>query len=120
MFALGNDLPVCVRICRLSKLGRSNALPQTSHGNNARSPRVGLAFGDDLGIVMVESNKSPVLLAADDDDDDVNDSPDTDLCSSSPPDGGDMGNNTRESNDIDKSSGDSGSNGERENILVFV
>lgn len=96
-----------MRICRFSKLGRSNALPQTSHGNNARSPRVGLAFGDDLGIVMVESNKSPVLLAADDDDD-VNDSPDTDLCSSSPPDGGDMGNNTRESNDIDKSNGDSG------------
>lgn len=97
---------MCVRICRLSKLGRSNALPHTSHGSNARSPRVGLAFGDDLGIVIVESNKSPVLLAADDDDD-VNDSPDTDLCSSSPPDGGDIGNNTLESNDIDKSNGDS-------------
>ncbi len=84
-------------------------MPHTSQGSNARSPRVGLAFGDDLGIVMVESNKSPVLLAADDDDDDddVNDSPDTDLCSSSPPDGGDMGNNTLDSNDIDKSSGDS-------------
>lgn len=95
-----------MRICRLSKLGRSNAFPHTSQGNNARSPRVGLAFGDDLGIVMVESNKSPVLLAADDDDD-VNDSPDTDLCSSSPPDGGDIGNNTLESNDIDKSNGDS-------------
>lgn len=94
-----------MRICRFSKLGRSNALPQTSHGNNARSPRVGLAFGDDLGIVIVESIKSPVLLAADDDD--VNDSPDTDLCSSSPPDGGDIGNNTLESNDIDKSNGDS-------------
>lgn len=95
-----------MRICRLSKLGLSNALPQTSHGNNARSPRVGLAFGDDLGIVIVESIKSPVLLAADDDED-VNDSPDTDLCSSSPPEGGDIGNSTRESNDIDKSNGDS-------------
>lgn len=107
-FSVFWNLPVCVRICRLSKLGRSNAFPQTSQGNNARSPRVGLAFGDDLGIIMVESNKSPVLLAADDDDD-VNDSPDTDLsvCSSSPPDGGDIGNNTLDSNDIDKSSGDS-------------
>lgn len=102
-----NDLPVCVRICLLSRLGRSNAFPHTSHGNSARSPRVGLAFGDDLGIVMVESNKSPVLLAADDEDD-VNDSPETDLCSSSPPDGGDIGNSTRDSNDIDKSNGDSG------------
>lgn len=108
-----------MRICRFSKLGRSNALPQTSHGNNARSPRVGLAFGDDLGIVIVESIKSPVLLAADDDDDDdVNDSPDTDLCSSSPPDGGDIGNNTLESNDSDKSNGDSVS--DRKNWFLFV
>lgn len=57
------------------------------------------------------SSKSPVLLAADDDDsdddDDVSDSPDTDLCSSSPADGGDIGSRTRESNDIDKSSGES-------------
>lgn len=97
-------LPVWVRIWRFSKLGRSNALPQTSHGNSARSPRVGRAFGDDRGIVMEVSIKSPVLLAA---DDDVDDSPDTDLCSSSALDGGDIGSNTRESNDMDRSSGDS-------------
>lgn len=29
--------PVCVRKCRLSRLGRSNALPQYSHGNMVRS-----------------------------------------------------------------------------------
>ena len=106
---------MCVLICRFNKLGLSNALPQTSHGKSARSPLVGRAFGDDLGIVMVVSNKSPVLLAADDDDDDVdddddsdvNDSPDTDLCSSSAPDGGDIGNRTLDSRDIDRSKGDS-------------
>lgn len=97
---------MCVRICLFSKLGRSNALPQTSHGNNARSPLTGRAFGDARGIVIELSNKSPVLLAADDVDD-VDDSPDTDLCSSSVPDGGDIGSNTRDSKDIDKSNGDS-------------
>lgn len=96
-------------MCRFNKLGRSNALPHTSQGNSARSPLVGRAFGDDRGIVIDESNKSPVLLAADDDDDEeAEDSPDTDLCSSSPADGGDMGSNTLESNDIDRSNGDSG------------
>lgn len=92
-------------MCRFNKLGRSNALPHTSHGNRARSPRVGRAFGDVRGIVIDVSIKSPALLAADEDD--VSDSPDTDLCSSSPPDGGLMGNITRDNNDIDKSSGDS-------------
>lgn len=57
------------------------------------------------GIVIDVSIKSPALLAADDVD--VNDSPDMDLCSSSPPDGGEIGSMTRDSNDIDKSSGDS-------------
>lgn len=98
-------LPVCVRMCRFKSEGRSNALPQTSHGSNARSPRVGRAFGDVRGIVIDVSIKSPALLAADEDD--VSDSPDMDLCSSSPPDGGLMGNITRDNNDIDKSSGDS-------------
>lgn len=92
-------------MCRFNKLGRSNALPHTSHGKSARSPRVGRAFGDVRGIVIDVSIKSPALLAADEDD--VSDSPDTDLCSSSPPDGGLMGSITRDNNDIDKSSGDS-------------
>lgn len=95
---------MCVRICLFNKLGRSNALLQTSHGKSARSPLVGRAFGDVLGIVIDVSIKSPALLAADEDD--VNDSPDIDLCSSSPPDCGEIGNITRDNNDIDKSSGD--------------
>lgn len=90
---------------RFRRLGRSNAFLHTSHGKSARSPRVGRAFGDARGIVIDVSIKSPALLAADDDD--VEDSPDTDLCSSSPPDGGEIGNITRDNNDIDKSSGDS-------------
>lgn len=93
-------------MCLLSKLGRSNAFPHTSHGNKARSPLVGRAFGDARGMVIELSNKSPALLAADDED--ADDSPDTDLCSSSPPDGGEIGSKTRDNNDIDKSSGDSG------------
>lgn len=100
------NLPVCVRICRFNRLGRSKALPQTSHGKRARSPRVGRAFGEDRGIVIDVSIISPALLAA---DDDVDDSPDTDLCSSSPAEfGGDMGSSTRDNNDMDRSSGDSG------------
>jgi hypothetical protein len=91
-------------MCLFNKLGRSKALPHTSQGSMARSPLVGLVFGVDLGKVMVASIKSPVLLAPDD----VSDSPDTLLCSSSPPDGGEIGNNTRDNNDIDKSSGESG------------
>lgn len=92
-------------MCLFNRLGRSKALPHTSHGNSARSPRVGRAFGDMRGIVIDVSIKSPALLAADEDD--VRDSPDTDLCSSSPPDGGLIGSITRDNNDIDKSSGDS-------------
>lgn len=93
-------------MCRFNRLGRSKALPQTSHGKRARSPRVGRAFGEDRGIVIDVSIISPALLAA---DDDVDDSPDTDLCSSSPAEfGGDIGSSTRDNNDMDRSSGDSG------------
>lgn len=77
-------------------------MPQTSQGSIARSPRVGRAFGDDFGKEIVVSIKSPVLLAP---DDDVRESPETDLCSSSPLDGGEMGNRTRDNRDIDRSSG---------------
>lgn len=110
--------PVCVRMCRFSRLGRSKALPQTSHGSSARSPRCGRAFGEARGIlVMVVSCRSPVLLAADDDD--VDDSPDTDLCSSSVLDGGEMGSMTRDSSDMDRSSGDSARRKEKEEPLLL-
>lgn len=102
---MDDGLPVCVRMCRFNRLGRSKALLHTSHGSRARSPRVGRARGDARGIVIDVSIKSPALLAADDVD--VNDSPDMDLCSSSPPDDGEIGSMTRDSSDIDKSSGDS-------------
>lgn len=65
---------------------------------------MGRALGDARGMVIDVSIRSPALLAA---DDDVDDSPDTDLCSSSPADGGDIGSKTRDSNDIDRSNGDS-------------
>lgn len=95
---------MCVLICLFNKLGRSKAFPQTSHGNKALSPLVGLAFGDDLCTDNDESNKSPVLLAI---DDDAEESPDTDLCSSSVLDGGEIGRSTRDSKDVDKSNGES-------------
>lgn len=97
-------LPVCVLICLFNKLGRSKAFPQTSHGSKALSPLVGRAFGDDLCTDNDESNRSPVLLAI---DDDADESPETDLCSSSVLDGGEIGRRTRDSKDIDKSSGES-------------
>lgn len=96
-------VPVCVRMCLFSRLGRSKAFPHTSHGNMARSPRVGLAFGDDFGKEIVVSCKSPVLLAPDD----VRESPEIDLCSSSPLDGGEMGNMMRDRRDIERSRGES-------------
>jgi len=65
---------------------------------------VGLAFGEHRCTDIDVSKRSPVLLAA---DDDADESPDTDLCSSSPPDGGDIGSKTLDNNDIDKSSGES-------------
>lgn len=95
-------------MCRFSRLGRSNALPQTSHGNRARSPRVGRAFGDERGIVIdtVSMRSPPVLLAA---EDEADDSPEMYLwCSSSVLDGGEMGRRTRESRDMERSRGDSG------------
>lgn len=98
------DLPVCVLMCLFNKLGRSNALPQTSHGSRARSPRDGRDFGDERLDGIVQSNISGLLPEI---DDVVEDSPETDLRSSSVPDGGDIGNITRESSDIDRSSGES-------------
>lgn len=97
-------LPVCVLICLFSKLGRSKALPQTSHGSIALSPLAVRTLSLDPGKTIVVSNKSPVLLAA---EDDVRDSPETDLCSSSPPEIGEIGRNALDSKDNDKSNGDS-------------
>lgn len=91
-------------MCLFNRLGRSKAFPQTSHGSIALSPLVVLAFGVDFGKVIVASIKSPVLLAP---DDDVKDSPEIDLCSSSPLDGGEIGRNDRDNNDIDRSRGES-------------
>lgn len=98
--------PVWVLMCRFNRLGRSKVFPHTSHGSRARSPRVVRDFGEHLWIELSipVSIRSPVQLAA---DDDVEDSPDTDLCSSSPPDIGEMGNRTRDMRDIDKSKGES-------------
>lgn len=53
---------------------------------------------------IVVSSKSPVLLAPDE----VRESPEIDLCSSSPLDGGEMGNMMRDRSDIERSRGESG------------
>lgn len=92
-------------MCLFNKLGRSKAFLQTSQGSIVRSPRVVRGFGGIFGEMIVESNKSPVLLAHDE----ICDSPDTDLCSSSVPDIGDVGRKTRDNRDNDKSNGDSAS-----------
>lgn len=93
-------------MCLLSKLGRSNALPHTSHGNKARSPRDGRDFGDERLDGIVQSNISG-LLPDIDEVDAAEESPEIDLCSSSVPDGGEIGSITRDKSDIDKSRGES-------------
>lgn len=106
------DLPVCVLICLFNKLGRSNAFPHTSHGSMALSPRVGLALGDDFGMLIVVSIISPVLLPPDE----CNESPDTDFSSSSPLETGEIGKRTRDRRERDKSKGES----KGKNWLKFV
>lgn len=81
-----------VRICRFKRDGLSKAFVQTLQGNKLLS--LGLA----LGVGTLGSGRSPCELAAEL-------SPDTDFPSSSP-DGGELG-NALDSNDIDKSSGES-------------
>lgn len=90
--------PVCVRICLFNKDGLSNAFPQTSHGSRALSDFV--AFLWILGVMSNSSLDDPA-------DDDARESPDTDLCSSSGPDGGDIGRSTLDNSDVDKSNGES-------------
>lgn len=91
-------IPVCVLICRFNNDGLSNAFPQTSQGSNALSDLVGL-----LWIFGVMSNSS----FDDPTDSDAMESPDIDLCSSSGPDGGDIGKRTLERSDVDRSKGES-------------
>lgn len=81
---------------RFNKDGLSKAFPHTSQGNNARSDFAGL-----LWIFGVMSNNSFDEPA----DDEVRESPDIDLCSSSAPDGGDIGSRTRDRRDVDRSNG---------------
>lgn len=93
-------------MCRFSKLGRSNAFRQTSHGNNARSPRDALDFGVDfrIGKIGSDSSESTLPLAI---DDVLNESHDIDLFSSSVPEVGDIGKNTGDKSDLDRSKGES-------------
>lgn len=89
-------------MCLFSNEGLSNAFPQTSQGNKARSPLRGRALGD-LWTVIAASRMSPEELAAED----AKESPDTDLCSSSVPLGGEIGSNTLDKRDIERSKGES-------------
>lgn len=104
-------------MCLFSKLGLSKALPQTSQGSRALSPRVGRDFGEDrwwtMGIGV--SKRSPELLAFELTD---NESPETDLCSSSLPLVGEMGNRTLDMSDVDRSRGESGI--EKEMCLLII
>lgn len=90
--------PVCVLIWRFNNEGLSNAFPQTSQGNNARSDFAGLLWI--FGVISSSSFDDPA-------DDEVSESPDTDLCSSSAPEGGDIGKRTLDRRDVDKSNGES-------------
>lgn len=85
---------MCVLICLLSKDGRSKAFEHTEQGSSVLS--LGRARGVGAGVWL--SGKSPCELAAEE-------SPETDLPSSSAL-GGEP-DNARESNDIDRSNGES-------------
>lgn len=89
---------MCVLICRFNSEGLSKAFPQTSQGSNALSDLAGLLWI--FGVISRSSFDEPA-------DDDVRESPDTDLCSSSAPDGGDIGSRTLDRSDVDRSSGES-------------
>lgn len=86
-------------MCLFSRLGRSNAFPQISHGNRFLSPRAARCFG---GATIVVSIKSPELLLPDD----TYESPEIDFRSSSVL-GDEIGGIMSATSDIDKSSGES-------------
>lgn len=88
-------------MCRLSRLGRSKAFPQTSQGSRARS-RLGLDFGEERWWWTSEIGVS--INSIDETD---NESPDMDLCSSSPLLVGEIGNRTRDISDMERSRGES-------------
>lgn len=83
---------------RFNSEGRSKAFPQTSQGSNALSDLAGLLWI--LGVISRSSFEEPA-------DDDVRESPDTDLCSSSAPEGGEIGRRTLERRDVERSRGES-------------
>lgn len=87
-------------MCRLRRLGRSNAFPQTSQGRRFRSPRGARCFG---GATIVVSIKSPELLLPDD----VYESPEIDFRSSSVFVGEEIGGMMSATSDIDRSNGES-------------
>lgn len=108
-------VPVWVRMWRLSRLGRSKALPHTSHGSSVRSPRGGRVLGETCGSLRGSRSRSPAVEAPEDADD----SPDSDLRSSVSREGGEDAvegeeMSARESSDIERSRGES----VRENITV--
>jgi hypothetical protein len=94
-------------MCRLRRLGRSKAFPQTSHGRRFRSPRGARCFG---GATIVVSIKSPELLLPED----VYESPEIDLRSSSVLAGDEIGGMMSATSDIDRSKGESGREEEEE------
>lgn len=98
----GKHQPVWVRICLFNNEGRSKAFPHTSQGSNALSDFAGL-----LWTLGVSSKSSWCSSLEDPADDDVRESPDTDLCSSSFPEGGEIGNKTLERREVDRSNGES-------------
>lgn len=73
-------------------------MPQTSQGSNALSDLAGLLWI--FGVISRSSLDEPA-------DDDVRESPDTDLCSSSAPEGGEIGRRILDRRDVDRSSGES-------------
>lgn len=97
-------------MCLFNKLGRSNDLPQISHGSIFLSPRGARCFG---GATIVASIKSPELLLPED----IYESPEIDLRSSSVF-GDEIGGIMSATSDIDKSSGES-MNGKRE-VEFFI
>lgn len=94
--------PVWVRICLFRSEGRSKAFPHTSQGRRALSDLAGLLWT--LGVISSSSWCSSLDDPA---DDDVRESPDTDLCSSSLPEGGDIGRRILDRREVERSNGES-------------
>lgn len=104
-------LPVCVRMCRLSRLGLSNAFPQTSQGSKQRSlrpirVRCGVRWWSRITFSQfVEFITS--LTGSFNDITEPDRSLDIDLCSSSLLETGETGNEMRCSREAERSIGES-------------